>query len=56
MMSGNQSTEPLHASPGRPVDEVFFYLQQSVQRELQHLEENTNLFIDVSCVLESHLL
>lgn len=38
-MRGDQGTEPLHASPRRPVDEVLLYLQQSVERELQQLGE-----------------
>ena len=41
MVGGDQGAEPLHASAGRPVDEVLLDLQQSVQRELQQLRGST---------------
>lgn len=37
MVGGDQGAEPLHASPGGPVDQVLLDLQQSVEGELQHL-------------------
>lgn len=39
VVCGDQSTQPLHASPRRPVDEVLLDLQQSVKGELNHLTE-----------------
>lgn len=39
VVSGDEGAEPLHAGPRRPVYEMLFYLQQSVQRELQQLRE-----------------
>lgn len=37
VMRGDKGTEPLHAGPRCPVDEVLLDLQQSVERELQQL-------------------
>lgn len=52
VVCGDQSTEPLHASPRRPVDEVLLDLQQGVKGELNHLMEaeiNESLEQQIHC-------
>lgn len=54
MVSGDQGTEPLHASSRCPVDEMLLNLQQSVKGELQQLVEANEEVRPITCGKSTH--